>query len=107
MGLVCATDIIGHEIDITTVIDMIGESLDVCVLNPGGGQQDAGRDGKDRGGSGIFVTRMTRQGHEIRLLADTVINKHDMLHLVGSRPMSIEPPGCWDIPSGPRLSPTS
>jgi putative transport protein len=85
VGLVCATDIIGHEIDITTVIDMIGESLDVCVLNPAVVNRTLGEMGRAEGAHGIFVTRMTRQGHEIPLLADTVINKRDILHLVGSK----------------------
>jgi putative transport protein len=85
VGLVCATDIIGHEIDITTVIDMIGESLDVCVLNPAVINRTLGEMGRTEGAHGIFLTRMTRQGHEIPLLADTVINKHDILHLVGSK----------------------
>lgn len=85
VGLVCATDVIGHEIDITTVIDMIGESLDVCVLNPDVVNRTLGEMGRTPGAHGIFVTRMTRQGHEIPLLADTVINKNDIMHLVGSK----------------------
>jgi putative transport protein len=85
VGLVCATDIIGHEIDITTVIDIIGESLDVYVLNPDLVNRTLGEMGRTPGAHGIFVTRMTRQGHEIPLLADTVINKNDILHLVGSK----------------------
>jgi putative transport protein len=85
VGLVCATDIIGHEIDITTVMEMIGESLDVCVLNPAVINRTLGEMGRTEGAHGIFLTRMTRQGHEIPLLADTVINKHDILHLVGSK----------------------
>ncbi len=85
IGLVCATDIIGHEIDLSAVIDMIGESLDVCVLNPAVVNRTLGEMGRTEGAHGIFVTRMTRQGHEIPLLADTVINKRDILHLVGSK----------------------
>jgi len=85
VGLVCATEIIGHEIDVSVVVDMIGESLDVCVLNPAVVNRTLGEMGRTEGAHGIFVTRMTRQGHEIPLLADTVINKHDILHLVGSK----------------------
>jgi putative transport protein len=85
VGLVCATDIIGREIDVTTVIDMIGESLDVCVLNPDVVNRTLGEMGRTPAAHGIFMTRMTRQGHEIPLLADTVINKNDIMHLVGSK----------------------
>jgi putative transport protein len=85
VGLMCATDIIGHEIDVTTVINMIGESLDVCVLNPAVVDRTLGEMGRTPGAHGIFLTRMTRQGHEIPLLEDTVINKRDILHLVGSK----------------------
>ena len=85
VGLVCATDIIGHEVDISIVVDMIGESLDVCVLNPAVINRTLGEMGKTEGAHGIFLTRMTRQGHEIPLLPNTAINKHDILHLVGSK----------------------
>jgi putative transport protein len=85
VGLMCATDIIGHEIDVTTVINMIGESLDVCVLNPAVVDRTLGEMGRTPGAHGIFLTRMTRQGREIPLLEDTVINKRDILHLVGSK----------------------
>jgi putative transport protein len=85
VGLVCATDIIGHEVDISIVVDMIGESLDVCVLSPAVINRTLGEMGKTEGAHGIFLTRMTRQGHEIPLLPDTAINKHDILHLVGSK----------------------
>jgi putative transport protein len=85
VGLMCATDIIGHEIDVTTVINMIGESLDICVLNPAVVDRTLGEMGRTPGAHGIFLTRMTRQGREIPLLEDTVINKRDILRLVGSK----------------------
>jgi len=85
VGLVCATEIIGREIDVSIVIDMVGESMDVCVLNPAVINRTLGDAGRDPEAHGIFLTRMTRQGHEIPLLPETVINKCDVLHLVGSR----------------------
>jgi putative transport protein len=85
VGLVRAPDIIGREVDISVIIDFEGESLDVCVLNPDLAGKTLGEIALAGGAHGIFLTRMTRQGHDLPLLEDTLISKCDILHLVGTR----------------------
>ncbi|MFZ2446557.1 MAG: aspartate-alanine antiporter [Syntrophobacteraceae bacterium] len=85
VGLVRAADIIGREVDVSVVIDMVGESLDVCVLNPELVNRTLGDLAGAPEAHGVFVTRITRQGHEIPILQDTVINKCDIMHLLGSK----------------------
>jgi putative transport protein len=85
VGLVCASDIVGQEVDVSTVVDMIGESLDVCVLNPSMVGKTLGEVGKAHDAHGLFLTRISRQGHELPILENTVIQKCDVLHLVGAK----------------------
>ncbi len=85
VSLVCASDIVGREVDVSVVADMIGESLDVCVLNPSVVGKTLGEIGKTHDAHGLFLTRISRQGHELPILENTVIQKCDVLHLVGSK----------------------
>jgi len=85
-GLVNAQDYIGHEIDVSTVVELIGESLEVCVLNPeiaGKTLEELARY-KD-GAHGVFLRKITRQGSELPILSGTVINKCDIIQLVGEK----------------------
>lgn len=84
-GLVRASDIIGREIDVATVVDMMGESLDIYVLSPEVIGKTLGQIARLQGARGLFMTKMTRQGRELPLLLDTVVNKGDIMHLVGRR----------------------
>jgi len=84
-GLVRASDIIGREIDVATVIDMMGESLDIYVVSPAVIGRTLGQLAGFAGARGLFLTKMTRQGRELPLLIDTVVNKGDIMHLVGRR----------------------
>ena len=86
VGLVNAQDYIGHEIDVSTIVELIGESLDVCVLNP----DIAGRTLEELarfqdGAHGVFLRKITRQGSELPILSGTVINKCDIMQLVGEK----------------------
>jgi len=85
IGLVKAHDVFGKEVDVSVIIDFIGESLDVCVLNPDVVGKTLGEVARTGGAHGIFLTSMRRQGHELPILEDTLINKCDILHLVGTR----------------------
>ncbi len=84
-SLVRASDIIGREVDVATVIDMMGESLDIYVLSPEVIGKTLGQIGRLQGARGLFLTKMTRQGRELPLLMNTVVNKGDIMHLVGRR----------------------
>lgn len=85
VALVHAQDVVGHEVDISAIIDVIGESLDVCVLNPNIVGKTLGEIARNEKAHGLFMTKITRQGHEIPMLEDTVVNKCDIFHLVGIR----------------------
>jgi putative transport protein len=84
-GLVRAPEIIGTEVDVSVIIDLIGESLDVCVLNPAVVGKTLGQIARASRAHGVFLTRMTRQGHDLPILEDTLISKCDILHLVGTK----------------------
>ncbi len=84
-GLVLASDIVGQESDVATVIDMMGESLDIYVLNPAVMGKTLGQIGRLQDAHGLFLTKMTRQGRELPLLVNTVVNKGDITHLVGRK----------------------
>jgi putative transport protein len=84
-GLVSAPELIGREVDVSLIADLEGEALDVCVLNREAVGKTLGQAARKSGAHGVFLTRMTRQGHDLPLLEDTVIAKCDVLHLVGAR----------------------
>ncbi len=79
-----ASEFLGHEIDDKNVIDIVGEILDICVLNKEVAGKTLGRLSKDFG-HGCFLRRITRQGHEIPITRDTVIERCDVLQVAGSQ----------------------
>ena len=85
VGLACAAEVIGREVDISVVVNMAGESLNVCVLNPAMVNKTLGEMGRTPEAHGVFLARLTRQGRELPILEDTVINKCDIMHLVGAK----------------------
>jgi len=84
-SLVGAPEIVGREVDIARVIDMVGETLDVCVLNPRMVGRTLGEIGRAEASHGLFLAKLTRQGHELPLLEDTVVDKCDIVRIVGAR----------------------
>lgn len=84
-GFVLAPDIIGHEIEVTSIVDMVGESFDVCILNP----KYAGKSLRELAempfARGVYLRRITRQGNEIPITLETVVNKCDVVHIVGTK----------------------
>jgi putative transport protein len=84
-GLVRAAALIGREVDVSSVTEMVGEAVAVHVLNPAVIGRTLGDLGRAPGARGIFVSRVTRQGHTLPLLEDTLIAKCDVMHLVGAR----------------------
>ncbi len=86
-GLLPAAEIIGPEVDVGEVVEMLGEVVDVCVLRPAVvGKKLRGIGTTMTGEShGVFLLKITRQGRDLPLAVDTVINKCDIVKIVGVR----------------------
>jgi len=75
---------IGPEIEDKTVSEIIGEMLDICVLNKEVVGKTLGQL-SEKHGHGCFLRKILRQGHEIPITRDTVINKCDVLKIAGTQ----------------------
>jgi putative transport protein len=84
-GMVPAADIIGHEVDLAEVTEMIGEQIDAYVLNPAIVGKTFGELGKWPEARGVFVRGITRQGREVPITPATIVNKCDKFRLVGPK----------------------
>ncbi len=84
-GFVVAADIIGHEVDVSGIMEIVGESLDVCVLNRSFVGKSLAVLAQENDARGLYLRRMTRQGREIPITRDTVIQKCDVIRLVGAK----------------------
>ena len=84
-NLVNAPELIGPEVDRTAIIDVIGEIMDVCVLNKEVVGNTLGELGKLKLAHGIFLRKVTRQGHELPIMSGTIVHKCDILQLVGAK----------------------
>src|SRR4030066_99056 len=80
-----APEVIGHEVDIGTVTDMVGEVMDICVLNRDVVGRTLGELSKNKQAHGVFLRRITRQGREIPITRDTVVHKCDVFQVIGGR----------------------
>ncbi len=80
-----AADLIGPEVDFTGISDIIGKVLDVCVLNSQVVGKTLGELSANKLAHGIFLKRITRQGHSLPITRDTVVSKCDILQLVGAK----------------------
>ena len=79
-----AEETIGPEVVDRTAMDLIGENLEVCVTKPNVVGKTLGELAK-MGFHGVFLRKITRQGHELPITRDTVIHKCDVAQLVGPR----------------------
>lgn len=79
-----ACDIMGPEVDDATAVDLVGEVLDICVLNAGVAGKTLGDLSMNKNTHGVFLRKIMRQGHELPLTRDLVINKCDVLQVIGS-----------------------
>jgi putative transport protein len=75
---------IGPEIEDKSVSDIIGEILDICVLNKDVVGKTLGQL-SPKHGHGCFIRKILRQGQEIPVTRDTVINKCDILKVAGTQ----------------------
>jgi len=80
-----APAIIGPEVDIADVADIVGEVMEICVLN----EKIVGKTLRDLAADpashGIFLKGITRMGHKVPLLLDTVVEKCDLFQVIGAR----------------------
>jgi len=82
--LLNADEVIGPEVEGQRVIDIVGEILDVCVLN----KEIVGKtlgDISKKHGHGCFLRSITRQGHKLPLAKHIVIHKCDVLRVAGAK----------------------
>ncbi|MFA6548328.1 MAG: aspartate-alanine antiporter [Candidatus Margulisiibacteriota bacterium] len=84
-GIIEASNIIGREIDVSTVAEMIGESLDICLLNPAFTGKTLAELSKNPFAHGLFLRRLTRQGRELPIMPGTILNKCDVIQIVGEK----------------------
>ncbi len=79
-----ADEVIGPEVDDRKVVDIIGEILNICVLNKEAIGKTLG-DVSKRHGYGCFLRSITRQGHELPLTRNTIIHRCDILRVAGAK----------------------
>lgn len=79
--LLKAEKLIGPEIDDKAVINIIGEIIDVCVLK----KEIVGKTLGEIHGHGCFLRKITRQGHELPLTRNIIVEKCDVLQIAGTR----------------------
>ncbi|MFH1593271.1 MAG: aspartate-alanine antiporter [Candidatus Omnitrophota bacterium] len=79
-----ANEAIGPEVDDRKVVDIIGEILDICVLNKAAIGKTLGEVSKEHG-HGCFLRSIARQGHELPLTRDTIIHRCDILRVAGTK----------------------
>ena len=84
-SLLAAPGIIGAEVDIADITEIVGEVLEVCVLNKEVVGRTLGELSKNKLAHGIFLSKVTRQGHEIPVTRGTEVHKCDVFQLIGAR----------------------
>ncbi len=80
-----AAEIIGKEVDVTTITNILGEIIEVCVLSSQYVGKTLGEISKGKLAHGIFLTRITRQGSALPITRDTVVNKCDVIQIIGAK----------------------
>lgn len=83
--IVHASAIIGPETDPSEFGNVAGEVLEVCVLNKEVAGKTLGELSRNKAAHGVFLRRMTRQGHELPIARNTVVHRCDVLQFVGGK----------------------
>lgn len=84
-AMVKAPEIVGPEIERTGEENLTGEMMEVCVLSRDAVGKTLGELGQSKLAHGIFLKRVTRQGHEIPIARNAVLHKCDVLQLIGAQ----------------------
>ncbi|MFA5168697.1 MAG: aspartate-alanine antiporter [Candidatus Omnitrophota bacterium] len=83
--IVRASEIIGPETDPSDFGNVMGETMEVCVLNRNIAGKTLGELSKDKLAHGVFLKHITRQSHEIPVGRDIVVHKCDVLQFIGGK----------------------
>lgn len=83
--IVNASAIIGPETDPLEFGNVAGEVMEVCVLNKEVAGKPLGELSRNKAAHGVFLRRITRQGHELPIARDTVVHRCDVLQFVGRK----------------------
>lgn len=84
-GFVQATNLIGPEVEESKATNIVGEILEICILNNNAVGKTLKQIGDSKLAHGVFLRRITRQGHEIPITQSTVIQKCDIFQVAGDR----------------------
>jgi len=79
-----AEKIIGPEVDDRGIVDIMGEILDICVLKSEAVGKTLGEISREHG-HGCFLRKISRQGHELPLARNMVVQKCDVLNVTGAQ----------------------
>jgi len=79
-----AVGTIGPEVADGSVMDLVGENLEICVTKPAAVGKTLG-ELSEMGGHGLFLRRISRQGHDLPVTRETVVHKCDVMQLIGAR----------------------
>jgi len=82
--LIEAEKIIGPEVDERDVLNIEGESVSIWVTGKDVVGKTLGEIG-EKYGNGIFLRKAARQGHEIPLSTETIIQKGDTFEVIGAK----------------------
>ncbi len=84
-NLIKGAEIIGPEVEEAEITGLVGEVLDICILNKKVVGKTLGEISKSTETHGLFLRKITRQGHELPLTRNTVINKCDIFQIMGTK----------------------
>ena len=83
--LLAAAGFIGTEQDFAGLTDIVGEVMDVCVLNKDVAGKTIAELGNRPEAHGLFLRRITRQSNTVPILPETVLERCDILQLIGRK----------------------
>jgi putative transport protein len=73
-----------REVDDKELLDMPGDIVDVVVTKGGIDRRKLSELGTSDAARGVFLRRITRGGQPVAMLPDTIVNRGDVLTVVGS-----------------------
>jgi putative transport protein len=95
-------DRIGPEMDDSVLLDIPIETLDVVVTNRSLAGKSLADLARLEGARGVFLRHVTRAGQQVPLSEITLIDRGDVLSLIGTKVEVERAPGNWDMPIAPR-----